>query len=260
MANRRHKKGGGHDDEPPHMDERWAVSYLDMVTVLMCLFIVLFSMSTVDEKKYDLLANSLATGFGKVDNGKIEDLVLLGEQKDPKTDLEKAKQELDSLQEIQKELTKALKADGMIQDVEMEIGDVGLVIRLVSTETFFKPNASALTTRAKKLLSTSSKVLKKSPYDLRVEGHADYRTGTGSYATNWELSSDRAVKVLRQMVEDGKVKSTKISAIGYGSSKPVAKGVNEKALSKNRRTDIVVVSDKSDSVRALVKSLAQSAN
>lgn len=256
MGNRRHKKGGGHSDDPPHMDERWAVSYLDMVTVLMCLFIVLFSMSTVDQKKYEVLANSLATGFGKVDTGKVEDIVILGDQEKPKSEQELAQQELDSLKDIKKDMTQALKADGMISDVELEIGEVGLTIRLVSAETFFAPNDSALTNRAKKLLNTSAKVLKKSKYELRIEGHADYRSGTGKYATNWELSSDRSVKVLRQLVEGGKISPKKISAVGYGSSKPASAGTSEKSLSKNRRTDIIIVSDQPDSVRALMNTMA----
>lgn len=238
------------------MDERWAVSYLDMVTVLMCLFIVLFSMSTVDQKKYEVLANSLATGFGKVDNGMVEDVVILAEKK-PQTEAEIAQEEINNFTDIKNEMTKELKSQGMLADVEMEIGEVGLTIRLVSAETFFKPNDSGLTTRAKKLLNISAKVLKKSPYEMRVEGHADYRTGTGVYATNWELSSDRSVKVLRQLVEGGGIKPADISSIGYGSSRPAAKGTDAKALSKNRRTDIIIVSDQPDTVRALMNEMAK---
>ena len=59
-----------HEEHGP--DERWMASYMDMVTVLMCMFIVLFAMSTVDAKKFDLLRNSLATGFGQTDIGKLD--------------------------------------------------------------------------------------------------------------------------------------------------------------------------------------------
>ena len=52
--------------EEHHVDERWMASYMDMVTVLMCLFIVLYAMSTVDANKFEKLRNSLATGFGAV--------------------------------------------------------------------------------------------------------------------------------------------------------------------------------------------------
>ena len=66
MSTARRAGGRGHEDEShDEPDERWAVSYADMVTVLMCLFIVLFAVSNVDKTKFELLANSLATGFGQ---------------------------------------------------------------------------------------------------------------------------------------------------------------------------------------------------
>ena len=66
MSPARRARGRGHeDDSHDEPDERWAVSYADMVTVLMCLFIVLFAVSNVDKTKFEMLANSLATGFGQ---------------------------------------------------------------------------------------------------------------------------------------------------------------------------------------------------
>ncbi|WP_144758745.1 flagellar motor protein MotB [Curtobacterium sp. 9128] len=65
------RKRGGHD-EAEHPDERWMASYMDMITVLMCMFLVLFAMSTVDQQKYIALKTSLATGFGEVKTAKID--------------------------------------------------------------------------------------------------------------------------------------------------------------------------------------------
>ncbi len=67
----RGRKRGGHD-EAEHPDERWMASYMDMITVLMCMFLVLFAMSSVDQEKYIALKNSLATGFGEVKSDKID--------------------------------------------------------------------------------------------------------------------------------------------------------------------------------------------
>ena len=63
MSIRRRRRHEPHEENGP--DERWMASYLDMVTVLMCMFIVLFAMSTVDKDKFEALSNSLATGFGQ---------------------------------------------------------------------------------------------------------------------------------------------------------------------------------------------------
>ena len=71
-------RGGGRgrskksNDEAEHPDERWMASYMDMITVLMCMFLVLFAMSTVDQQKYIALKNSLATGFGEVKSQKVD--------------------------------------------------------------------------------------------------------------------------------------------------------------------------------------------
>ena len=67
---RRGKKGGHEEDE--HPDERWALSYMDMITVLMCMFLVLFAMSSVDQQKFIALKNSLATGFGQTKSQKVD--------------------------------------------------------------------------------------------------------------------------------------------------------------------------------------------
>jgi chemotaxis protein MotB len=67
----RGRKKGGHDDAE-HPDERWMASYMDMITVLMCMFLVLFAMSNVDQQKYIALKNSLATGFGEVKSEKVD--------------------------------------------------------------------------------------------------------------------------------------------------------------------------------------------
>src|SRR3954469_14970615 len=71
MSRNSRRRSGGHEEEE-HVDERWMASYMDMVTVLMCMFIVLFAMSTVDQDKYEQLRNSLATGFGAVEAGKVD--------------------------------------------------------------------------------------------------------------------------------------------------------------------------------------------
>ncbi|WIB68889.1 flagellar motor protein MotB [Curtobacterium sp. MCBD17_035] len=68
---RRGHGGGGHDDDD-HPDERWMASYMDMITVLMCMFLVLFAMSQVDQQKFIALKDSLATGFGQVQKQKVD--------------------------------------------------------------------------------------------------------------------------------------------------------------------------------------------
>ena len=102
-------------------------------------------------------------------------------------------------------------------------------------------------------------VLATSGHDVSVEGHADQRSSTAPFATNWELSSARATQVLRDLVERGGMADEHIQAVGFGSSRPLATGGTDADLASNRRVDIVVLSNQSDDVSALLPSLEAAA-
>lgn len=258
MSSRRRRPARSHSEEA-HADERWLVSYADMITVLMCLFIVLFAMSTVDQKKYEDLANSLATGFGATDVGSIdtaEGVVVPEDMVDASdvgfTDLELAIQEVDRLRTLMQQIDANLAANGLAHTVEYELNERGLTVRLVGSETFFDGNSIALSGVAIAVLDSVAPVLSGSGYDISIEGHADKRPSVYPYATNWELSSGRSTQVLRRLVEAGGVPGPKIASIGYGDARPIAEGTSPAELAKNRRVDIVVLSDKPEAIRSLI--------
>jgi chemotaxis protein MotB len=92
--------------------------------------------------------------------------------------------------------------------------------------------------------------------DLSIEGHANTLPTSGQYASNWELSSDRATKVLRHLVEVNGVLGTRIEAVGFGDTRPLVSGTDDAAMATNRRVDLVVLSAAPDNVRALLPTLA----
>ena len=228
--------------EDSHPDERWLVSYSDMVTVLMCLFIVLFAMSTVDVKKYDELKNSLATGFGQVDQGKIDNAIGMPPKPDQKpektdtpTDLQTAEKEVDKLTALKEQMNSNLNAQGLGGTVAFVIDQRGLTVKLVGSQSYFMPD---------------SPVLAPIPEEISVEGHcANLITG---YASTWELSSARATAVLRNLVEVGGVAGKRIGAVGFGSARQVNNDQTEAEHEENRRVDVVVLSDQQDKIRALI--------
>ena len=141
-------------DEEHENDERWMASYMDMVTVLMCMFIVLFAMSTVDQKKFAELKDSLATGFGQVKSQKIDTasgVIVPPAQVDDtgkNTDLSLAQVEVDNLKELRDRILAALGEDGLQDAVTMKIDERGLTIGLVGNETFFASNRAELSAAA----------------------------------------------------------------------------------------------------------------
>jgi chemotaxis protein MotB len=239
-------------------------SYMDMVTVLMCMFIVLFAMSTVDQKKFEQLANSLATGFGATDVGAIdtaEGVVVPEELVDDEeigfTELELAIQEVNRLQELRDQIDASLQAKNLAHTVEYELDERGLTVRLIGSETFFHDNSISLSAVAASVLDSVAPVLSGSEYEVSVEGHADHRQAAYPYATNWELASGRSTQVLRRLVEFGGMPGERIASVGYGSARPISVGSSSEELAKDRRVDIVVLSDQPESVRALIPTVVE---
>ncbi|QDY89199.1 flagellar motor protein MotB [Arthrobacter sp. UKPF54-2] len=255
--------------EAHHVDERWMASYMDMVTVLMCLFIVLYAMSTVDANKFEKLRNSLATGFGAVASETVdtasgtvvppelvdknlEAFAAVPAPGNPATQaaLEEAKKEVDRLRELEAKMKAGLAEAGLSDNVEFQIDQRGLTVKLVGSQAFFAADRPELTDRASHVLQIISPILGPAALEIMVEGHA--ANGITAYPSTWELSSARAVNVLRYMVDRGGIPPGQIGAVAFGSARQVNDDSTPELMERNRRVDIVVISDKPDVVRALI--------
>jgi len=276
--------------EDEHVNhERWLVSYSDMITVLMALFIVLFAISQVDQEKYIALSKSLAAGFGDVRPdvsaavldgapGVLEGLAPqhsdpdagtaglvdadsgLGEQGttpapqasvDPAL-LAAAQAEAAHLGRIRDAIRAGLADHGLDGVVTFRIDERGLVLGLVADDVFFAPASAVLTDTARQVLDVAGPTLVGLAEQIAVEGHANVLPVSGRYPTNWELSADRATQVLRHLVERDGLPPGRVSAVGYGDARPVAGGLDDASLALNRRVDLVVLSEAPESVRRLV--------
>ena len=268
MSTARRAGGRGHEDEShDEPDERWAVSYADMVTVLMCLFIVLFAVSNVDKTKFELLANSLATGFGQeetttggadISEGMVIPPEMLDEEGEP--DLtQRAAAEYESLEELRERMRASLAAQGLQDTVEFVIDDRGLKVGLVGAETFFGDNSTDLSAKADAVLDAIGDVLTTVDNQVSVEGHADRRLSAAPFPTNWELSGGRATQGARFLVEHELVGGARVKATAFSDTRPLVEGDSPEALASNRRVDIVVESTEEDQVRALLPALADAA-
>lgn len=261
MSARRRRKGGG--DAEHHVDERWMASYMDMVTVLMCMFIVLYAMSTVDADKFRALSNSLATGFGQeptestdATEGYVVPADLRADEPPSEdTPLDLATQELNDLLAIRDRIDQGLAAQGLQQAVSYDIDERGLTIRLVGAETYFEGNSVALSAKAVSVLGVVGGVLSTITHEVRVEGHADPRGSSGPFATDWELASGRATQVVRFFVEQSGVAAGRAGSVGYGSARPIAAGGDPASIALNRRVDIVVLSSQPEEIRSMVDEL-----
>lgn len=243
MSSGRRRKGG-HGGEF-HLDERWMTSYADMITVLMCLFIVLYAMSTVDSHKFDVLKNSLASGFGVTNSAKLDltkGIPVPKELVDKKGNGFTASKTTTGSLKLEKTMKTAIEAAlqkahaSNLADVKLDAN--GLTIGLVGSSAYFDGNDASLRPSAVTVLTAIGPVLGSSDRVITVEGHADPHGSPGRFGNDWNLAAVRAGNVLLYLVDHG-VDGTRISSVSYGSAQPIP-GTGETTEEKNRRVDIVV--------------------
>ncbi|WP_182379530.1 flagellar motor protein MotB [Nocardioides sp. WS12] len=268
-------------------DERWLVTYADMVTLLMVLFIVMFAMSTVDEKKYQQLKEGLAVGFGReqsilsgespISNSKGANdpadasyQMLLAQvpesQRDQVVQIMKesdrlrneraygdATTEVDRLLKVWKEIDKALRKQGLRDDVRATVDERGLVVSLVSQHVVFQPDMAELTDRGRRVVDTLAPVLKVLPEPIELDGHTTQeKVKPRFYPTDWELSLARAAHVLRRLEEVHGLPAPRLRATGFGHTKPLIAPALADSQKINKRVDILVLSQAPAETRALM--------
>jgi chemotaxis protein MotB len=279
------RRGGAHEEEHEN-HERWLVSYADMMTLLMVLFIVLFAISQVDQKKFAALKDGLATGLGSttdvvvsggtsinqtsgvspaaIDFGSpvtsshssVTDKRAGSTAGSAKDTLAAAKREAANLAAIEKKINDALRPKGLADSVRFKVTERGLVVALVSDDVFFANASADLRPKGRVVLRVIGPVLRTLPQHVAVEGHANHLAlRSSAFPSNWELSASRAGSVVRYLQSDG-VSAKRLSATGYGSSRPLYPSDDKRSIRFNRRVDIVLVSDQPSAVRSLVPKIA----
>ncbi len=241
MSGRRRK---GHAEEH-HVDERWLVSYADMITVLMALFIVLYALSTVNQKKYDELKNSLASGFGTTKSTKVDQSQGIVRKEDVKKDGQGFSNSTIALTQAAKEITDELKSAGLAGKVTVKAGAKAITLSLVGSSTYFGGNDADLQPQALDVLRRLSPTLHRHAGVVTIEGHADPHGSAGVWKTDWLLASARANSVLQYLLEDEAVDPADISFVSYGSQNSKS-GDSEAAVEHNRRVDVVLHSVQPD--------------
>ncbi|WP_448614135.1 flagellar motor protein MotB [Modestobacter sp. URMC 112] len=290
---RRAKK---HEEEEHENHERWLVSYADMMTLLLVLFVVLYALSQIDKEKFTAFAAGAQEGFGApvtvlndgaaIDAPTEDDSPLLPVQISEEaaidgtrlTDAEAAAAEAaaaqraartadearaayDQLSRARDALAAALAAAGEADAAQFVIDERGLVIRVVSDPVLFAPESAALQPQGATVLDALAPTLVALPNLLRVEGHANSIPVTrgGPWPSNWELSAVRATTVLRHLSERGNVAEDRLSAAGYGSTKPLVPDSDPTHVTANRRVDVIVLSTASAEANQLLPGLEAAA-
>jgi chemotaxis protein MotB len=246
---------------PEHVNhERWLVSYADFITLLFATFTALYALSKADASKAKAVADGLREAFG-VGGAKMVPMEALdvngipsdksrlptgeGNQNTPPAPTKEAgKQEFE---EIKKQVEEYLMTKGMLNKVSIDQTERGLVVSLKEAGFFESGNAD-VKEEAYKVLEELAKKIVQYRNPVRIEGHTDnVPIHSRTYPTNWELSSARATNVVRALTERFHIPPGKLSASGYGDSRPKTSNDTPAGRARNRRVDIVILNESGES-------------
>ncbi len=230
----RHK----HEEHENH--ERWLVSYADFITLLFAFFVVMYSISSVNEGRFRVVSESIQAALKPVVSTPASSkLFTIGDHKSALTPvLSKKTQLVRKLQEVLGSRTKQLNFIEYINVVET---DTGIKVA-ISDSMMFESGQAELKAQAFPLLEALAETLTDHGIkDVRVLGHTDnVPIRSAQFPSNWELSSARAVTVVRALSELYQVPAEKLSAAGYAEFKPVADNLTPENRARNRRVELIV--------------------
>jgi chemotaxis protein MotB len=226
--------------------ERWLVSYSDFITLLMVMFVVLYSMGQVDVKKYKLLATAMQAAFNSGSPLKVVDSQInqdagatVDGQPNPIT-IPGIPQKPPESQEVAGELTQMLKDSNLGSAVSVQTNIEGVLISLSEKLTYL-PGTATLQKDAYPVLDTIVAMIIKVDNQIRIVGHTDTTPPTDpKYDDNWELSAGRAVTIADYLISKG-IRPDRLMVSGRGDYDPIFPNDTPEHRSLNSRADLVIV-------------------
>jgi len=260
------RKPGRGDEEDEHashaeFEVRWLLPYADMITLLFALFIVMFAISSVNNTKLEELSKSVSKAFNgnsqkaghQVSSPKPSDTpqsasesllnsgATLAQLQQAVSNAKETQAEQQRLRRLKERIDDYARKHGLSDKISTVIDERGLAIRLVSDKVLFDSGQAHVRSSVQPVLRDIANLLKGERNHIRVEGHTDNVPITsGQFPTNWELSAMRATTVLR-LINGYGIPSNHLSAVGYGSKRPLRSNATDAGRARNRRVEIVVL-------------------
>jgi chemotaxis protein MotB len=228
------KMGGGESG-----GSRWMLTYLDMVTLLFGVFVILYAMSSVEKHKFDEVSAAIRESF-------MSGLTFVPAKKQGGKNALEVTEGSPQRNDFS-EIISTLKPEIRNKFIAIRQDEKDLYITIFDQE-YFATGSSELSQEMKDVLRKVADFMTDSngKYDMRIEAHTDERPvtkpGQSDY-NNWNLSADRSVNILKFLESTG-VPSGHLAAVAYGSSRPLNLDGTPEARAMNRRVDLAIITDK----------------
>lgn len=236
-----------HDDD--HINETWLIPYADMLTLLLALFIVLYSISSLNTSRFKEMSQSFRlafnAGFSVLNQSSLFDkgkAMERGRENLPGGHLTREQlreREQQNLEQLQRQLNAYIEQNGLQSQLETKLNHSELLIT-IRDNALFDSGSADVKPEARRLAVAISRMLEDFiDYEVVVAGHTDDRPiHTAEFASNWELSAKRAINFMKILLENPKFDPSRFSAIGYGEYRPIDPRDTEEARARNRRVEI----------------------
>ena len=225
------KKGytGGHDNS-----ERWLLTYADLITLLLGLFVILYAMSKIDAGKYAEIVNALGGVFGSSKG------IMAGNTGVVSSQIPLIQNER---QKIAQDLRSALHLETKKLPIAISSSERGITVHIMD-ELLFASGSADIKESSMPALDSLAGVLRELPNDVRVEGHTDnVPISTSAYPSNWHLSVARAVSIAYYLIQVHSLNPEKVAAVGYAEYQPLVPNDGDAHRAQNRRVDIVILAN-----------------
>jgi len=241
MAKKKHAKP--HEEEN---GEAWLLPYSDLMTLLLALFIALFAISQTDQKKMAALAQAFSAAFNMggpsfFDNAGPN----VGRRSEMISDEDQGNHaylaENQQLEELQKKMQEYIEQNNLEEQLSTQLAEEGLMIR-IKERALFPSGSAQLVGQAKSIVPVVSGLLASVPERVVISGHTDnVPINTPQYPSNWELSSSRALNLMKALLAaNNGLNPARFSAVGYSEYRPIADNKTEAGKAQNRRVEIFI--------------------
>lgn len=229
--------------------EAWLLPYSDLMTLLLAVFIVLFAVSQIDVEKAKQMTEEFSE---KMMTQSYNESERDGRENPADESKQNAKNELQEMEALKAELDEKLKNENLTASVTTGIDHRGLVISL-SNAILFDPGSAEIKKDYEGTLLEIAEMISVMNNLIRIEGHTDnIPMNSALYPSNWDLSVARAANVVRLITKKSNASPEKLIAVGYGEYRPIADNSTAEGRAKNRRIDIIVLSDKYNSLEEIM--------
>lgn len=250
-------EGGGHETAGMM---RWLITYADMITLLLALFIMLYAISFLDVQRFQALMEEFRLLFSGERVSILEGgsgMLRHGAPQGTPVAVPLLPGKKPEMHEEEEALERYVEQQGLEGKVLLHREERGLVISLLTDGVFFPRGSAEPSPQAYKVLRDIVPVLLRSQHLIRVEGHTcNLPIHTPQFPSNWELSVARATVVVQFLIRCG-VPPERLSAVGYGEHRPLVPNDGEGNRRLNRRVDVVLLSEAARRWEPVYPSLAQ---